>query len=392
MYAYGCGALDTRAYRYSISTGASTPISGDNASNPVVKGNTILWTTGPKGAIGETNVWSVQKYDTASGAVADNVEASPVELRTEAVVSGSEVALNVVEDASKDGYALYLNKMSSPAAGPDTATFEDHTPADPLDVTTSCDRTIHLPAGRCAATRPVASSAMTSTPTQQPYTWWPMDGVQFELPTAGAGLSGQTFTSNIYNAALQDNPHCTAGQPMPDAYSCSMEYWLWQAQSYLLAKTLRIIVTPETGNACLSCVEDFANRANARGMRVGVVLRNSTAHMTTAISTWLNNFFTYFTGTQANKIAYVSLDNEVNNHAGTTTCPHATDAQSREIDCFDRYSMTGPPWYYTHGRQYINEAAQWARTSTRSTIVTTRPSCGRLAFPPRWAIMTAWLR
>lgn len=333
LYAYGCDALDIRAYKYSANTGISTAISTGPASFPLVSssGNTILWTQNPEGAIGETKAWSVQRYDASTNAIASSVAASSAQLRAEALFDDGRVVVSVEDDATRASHALYLTNVSTPA-NQSLPSFQDNTPEP--SVLTTCNRNHPSTCGQVRYANWAGGRFFIDDGG-----YWPMDGIHFRLP--GTDINGDTFTSGIYNAALNDG---------------SLEYWLGVAQTQLLAKTLRIYVSLPSENSatCLNCLIDFANRADNHGMRLGIVMRNSTAQLGIN-GPFLDAFFNAFSPATgyAQKIAYLSIENEANNHA-SSSCDFSVLAQGRTMDCFDRY-------YVNNGdRTYINRVMHWA--------------------------------
>lgn len=131
---------------------------------------------------------------------------------------------------------------------------------------------------------------------------WKVNGVMFILPQFG--INGTNFWDGNYQSVVKDG---------------SLEYWLGLAQNYLLAKTVRIFVDLPSGSntpTSYATLYDFAQRANAHGMRVGFVLHNSgDFNMTPERRNWISGFINYFTQKNAKSlIAYVSADNEINNH------------------------------------------------------------------------------
>src|SRR6476646_4171620 len=96
---------------------------------------------------------------------------------------------------------------------------------------------------------------------------WPMRGVQFFLPQYG--INDKTLRDDNYAAARDDG---------------SLAFWLGRAQGYLRANMLRVFVDlPDTvgGSTTVitptnySTLHDFAIQADARGLRLGLVLHNS---------------------------------------------------------------------------------------------------------------------
>jgi hypothetical protein len=162
---------------------------------------------------------------------------------------------------------------------------------------------------------------------------WPVNGVQFFLPQYG--INNSTFYDGNYEHASVD-----------------VDYWLDKASDYLLAKTLRIFVElPHDGMVptSYSTIYDFALRADRRGMRLGLVLNNSADFsMTAERRNWIDGLISYFNDRGASPlIAYVSADNEINNHCAGH-------------DCFD------------NDQSYVNEAIDWV--SAFNNIFKTRRS------------------
>src|SRR6266508_3587830 len=95
---------------------------------------------------------------------------------------------------------------------------------------------------------------------------WTMRGVQFFLPRFG--INGKTLWDHNYAAALADG---------------TLAYWLDKAHGYLRANMLRVYVDlphrAQDGTIVIptsaAMLYDFALNANARGMRLGLVLHNS---------------------------------------------------------------------------------------------------------------------
>jgi len=162
---------------------------------------------------------------------------------------------------------------------------------------------------------------------------WTMRGVQFFLPQYG--INGKTMRDDSYAAARDDG---------------SLDFWLERAQSYLHANMLRVFVDlPSTESTAIitptsySTLHEFATAANARGMRLGLVLHNSADwNMNEARASWIAGLLDYFTARGSlPTLAYLSADNEINNHCANLG-----------IDCFD----TGSGF---DAHAYINGAVGW---------------------------------
>jgi hypothetical protein len=164
---------------------------------------------------------------------------------------------------------------------------------------------------------------------------WRMRGVQFFLPQYG--INGKTLRDDNYAAARADG---------------SLDFWLERAQTYLHANMLRVFVDlPSTLSASTTVITptsystlyDFASAANARGMRLGLVLHNSSDwEMTAPRASWIAGLLDYFAARGSlPTLAYLSADNEINNHCA-----------NMGIDCFD----AGPGF---DAQAYINGAVGW---------------------------------
>ena len=161
---------------------------------------------------------------------------------------------------------------------------------------------------------------------------WVAHGVQFFLPQYG--INEQSFWDDHYTAARADG---------------SLDFWLNLAALRLNPNLLRIFVAlPSVVEGRLNTptsyatIYDFAERAAARGMRLGVVLHNSSDWaMTPERQVWIEGLISYFLdrGT-LERIAYLSADNELNNHC----------FPARQFDCFARdpgYREAATTWAYT---------------------------------------------
>jgi hypothetical protein len=162
---------------------------------------------------------------------------------------------------------------------------------------------------------------------------WRMQGVQFFLPQFG--INTKTFQTENYAAALADG---------------SLNFWLDKAQSYLRANTLRIFVEmPYRSNGVLvtptdyATLLDFATRADTHGMRLGISLHNSADwNMSAERAAWISGLIDSFsTRGRLASIAYLSADNEINNHCGRGGA-----------DCFDTDAQYD-------ARAYIDGAVGW---------------------------------
>jgi hypothetical protein len=162
---------------------------------------------------------------------------------------------------------------------------------------------------------------------------WPVRGVQLFLPQFG--INGKTLWDFNYAAAIDDG---------------SLDLWLDRA-AWLRANTLRVFVDmPELRSdgsvrtpTSYEAVYDLAQRAAARGMRLGVVPHNSADwRMTAERAAWIDGLLAFFSARGALPlIAYMSADNEINNHCSNSGA-----------DCFD---ATGQH----QAQAYLDGAVGW---------------------------------
>jgi hypothetical protein len=200
--------------------------------------------------------------------------------------------------------------------------------------------TIALPtapaAAACDPGRPVTCGQVRADADGQLYDdagRWVMRGVAFFLPQYG--INPHTLRDGNYAAAKADG---------------SLAYWLDRARDGLGANTLRVFVElPYLRNGGLftptshETLADFAAEADARGMRLGLVLHNSaTWTMTAERSSWIAGMLDSFAARGAlPQLAYISASNEINNYCG---------GSSR--DCFD--SAPG-----VSAQPYVDAAVEW---------------------------------
>src|SRR5205085_4431085 len=115
---------------------------------------------------------------------------------------------------------------------------------------------------------------------------WTMRGIQFFLPLYG--INGKSLRDDNYAAALADG---------------SLAFWLERARGYLRANMLRVFVDlPDAGGGSTiitptsySTLYNVAIQANARGMRLGLVLHNSADwSMDGPRASWIGGLLDYF--------------------------------------------------------------------------------------------------
>lgn len=295
VWSYFPPASDGRVHLYSISRGVATAISDSQAFFPRIKGKKITWTNAPTNKDDEATLWSAQTYDDVSKSATTTLAQSAVQPLLAPLSATDEVAFTVDTTPTSLERELYIADASATGLQADLAL----TPSlAPNAVSTAAACSSPLACGQ------VYKSGVQLYDNAGIHT---LNGVQFFLPQYG--INTQTFYNGNYSSSSND-----------------VNFWLGLAgPNYLLSKTLRIFVeVPKSGAAETSpaTLYDFAVRANAKGMRIGVVLHNSSDfQLTQTMRDWINSFITYFSDRGATPlIAYVSAGNEINNHCGGRDC------------------------------------------------------------------------
>ncbi|MDP9312017.1 MAG: hypothetical protein M3R24_14225 [Chloroflexota bacterium] len=291
VWAAGTPATDRRVYLHRIGAGTTAPI-GDNAALfPVIHGPEIVWTEQPPPALTVASRWPIQRYQTETGRQSPLVVDHPTPLATWGLMQNQWLVVTA-ENAPADGtHTLFITDLRQHATKlPQTAP----TPAAVGSL------------GQCAEPRSCGQVAVRGTELVDARGRWPVHGVQFFLPQRG--INTWTFHDSSYAATTAD-----------------IDRWLDIARDELHVQTLRIFVElPANGAAPTShaTLLDFARRANERGMRLGLVLQNSSDfRMTDERRAWLTGLISYFGERDAKSlIAYVSAANEINNWCSRRDC------------------------------------------------------------------------
>ncbi len=318
VWSFAASAGDSHIYIQNIDTGATTALGASTAVHPHIRGGTIAWTdivAPPQ----QPTTWRVHAYDLASRAQSLAVEDSSAATNTWGIVGQDRVVLTVAADSQASTPALYLSDLR--AHGVRFAAQ----PAIAGAAASACD--IAHP-GTCGQVRPVGAALYDDSGP------WRMRGVQFILPQFG--INAKSFRTDNYASARADG---------------SLDYWLEKAQRYLRTNAVRIFVDLpyRQGDGTLviptdyATLFDFAARLNGRGMRLALVLHNSADwNMTADRSNWIAGLLDYFSARGGlPMIAYLSADNEINNHCGRAG-----------KDCFDSDSQ--------HNAQpYVDGAIDW---------------------------------
>jgi hypothetical protein len=317
-WSFAISAGDSHIYIHNTDTGATMALASSAASDPHIRGGAVAWTetvAEPRRPV----TWRVRAYDLPGRAQSLAVEESSAATTVWGVAGQDRLVLTIAADPQLSTQALYLSGLH--ARGVRFAAQ----PAGRRAVSSACD--IAQPS-TCGQVRLVGSTLYDDGGP------WRVRGVQFILPQFG--INGKSFRSGNYASARADG---------------SLDFWLEKAQHYLRTNTLRIFVDMpyRQGNGELvtptdyATLFDFAVRANARGMRLAIVLHNSADwSMTADRSNWINGLLDHFSARGSlPTIAYLSADNEINNHCGRAG-----------KDCFDSDSQY-------NAQPYVDGAVDW---------------------------------
>jgi hypothetical protein len=290
VWAYASWSGDAGGYVYRIADGTTTTLGSARVSAPHIRGDRVVWAEAAAGP-NEAASWRVQIYDLGSNAQSLAGVASSAAAMVWGIAAPNRIALTIAADPTTSAQALYLLDLRAAvrfAARPTGAAASACNPALP----SSCGQ-VHQ-----AGTLLADDGGL-----------WRSKGVQFMLPQFG--INDKTFRTENYAAARADG---------------SLDYWLGKAQAYLRSNTLRIFVELPYRRADGSLVIptdhatllDFAARANARGLRLAISLHNSADWtMTSDRAAWIGGLLAAFSAQHAlPAIAYLSADNEINNHCG----------------------------------------------------------------------------
>jgi hypothetical protein len=314
VWAFEPSSGDPQVYAYDAGSGTTAAVAAAGAA-PRIDRRTVVWAEASAGP-GQPARWQVRAYDLDTGALPPAVEPGSAALAV-AGIDGNSIVLAVADAPTPGVQSLYASDMRQ--RGPRFAA-----PPAVAAAPAACDHTQPSSCGQVRAAGTLLADDIGA---------WRMQGVQFFLPQFG--INDKTFRTGNYAGAVADG---------------SLTFWLDKAQHYLRANTLRIFVDlPYQSNGVLitptdyATLFDFANRADARGMRLGISLHNSADwNMSTERVAWIAGLIDYFAvrGRLAT-IAYLSADNEINNHCGRGGA-----------DCFDSDAQHD-------ARAYVDGAVYW---------------------------------
>ncbi len=201
---------------------------------------------------------------------------------------------------------------------------------------------------------------------------WHVKGIHFILPQTG--INGKTFEASNYCNALRNWQTVEACRDyftrrpgdIKTSYRDSLEHWLGISASYFHANLLRIYVSlpDEENTGCVGCVVDFAERADRLGIRLGIVVRNSSVGWNASAEAFLSKLLNEFRSRQEMQlIAYISADNEINNHSD-----NGNVKKDKGVPRFSSKCGGGGSCFETHGEgcennlEYIENALRWVRS------------------------------
>ena len=320
-------ASDTRAYRYDLSQSRAIPLSSGAVRQPAIKGNKVAWVVPPSTDPAGLPRWSIEVADTKDNSLTPVVNPGAARLSLAGLVGTDGLAYVVSRDGANGGTnALYLARLSVGGTGlsysnPDPARGVKPRVTNPLN---------------CGQVYKYGYQLYDCNGR------WTVNGVQFILPERG--INGQSFWDDNYRASV------ASGQ---------VDYWLDRAVLYLQPAMLRVFVDmpgdTSPGPTSPATLYDLASRAASRGMRLGLVLHNDTSWtLYPSRKQWLSDLITYFRSRSALQlIAYLSADNEINNHCGIGP------------DCYDNN-----PGYVNGANQWTADFAGYVRSLNVGILIT----------------------
>lgn len=180
---------------------------------------------------------------------------------------------------------------------------------------------------------------------------WILKGVQFHLPEHG--INSWQFISDRYGVIR------SPGQTHPSSEEQERAFWLQRASSYLGANTLRVFtsvpgnleydnpVDPSIRPIEVEAIYDFAREAEQYDLRLGLILNNGNHfEMTTERRDWIRELITTFHENDAlHLIAYISADNEINNHPFDSPDPGRCQG-SEDCYAYDGYAIAANNWVH----------------------------------------------
>lgn len=282
-------AADRRLYRYRLSSGTTTALSTDAARFPVVNEAGAAWLNEPRSA-DPPGTWTIS-VDRPNRTQPLSMLPGGAAPMLWAIWPDDMLVFSLTADARTGDQTLYVADWAAlgTAMQPDGIGAAETTQRVPCGLPDSCGQ-VYL---RGAYLYDAGGR-------------WNVNGVQFFLPQFG--INSWTFYDRNYWGAQAD-----------------IDLWLDVARTQLNAQTLRIFVElPGNGSTPTSyaTLYDFAQRANSRNMRLGLVVQNSRGFaMTTERRAWLDGLIAYFQNRNATAlIAYVSAANEINNWCNRADC------------------------------------------------------------------------
>jgi hypothetical protein len=301
VYSFLPGNSDSRVHAYDRQQGTHAPLSIGAGFYPVIQGTQVAWAGAAESA--DAGASRIMLLDRTTNTATPMVEQSTTKLQPRAFLVGGQL-LFTVADPTTGTQALYLAETGRPGL---------HFQGEPnLNVFSSQDRPFGGQIGVAGRSLVVSLDPGLSER-------YPVHGVQFILPAYD--INGETFT----NGALD------ATGPTAEGGDGSRAFWLAKASNELHAQTLRVFVpmpgesqNPDGTKVSPEVIYRFALEAESLGMRLGIVIHNSGDFTMFGDDYegqpldkegWLRELIQVFEANgNTNLIAYISADNEINNH------------------------------------------------------------------------------
>ncbi len=373
-------------YLYDISKQTTTRLTVEPAEGAMIAANHIAWVGSEGAAIAGDNIawvamtytsegtpyWSVLSYDLKSGQSRVVVASSTAHLYVDGVTAQGDLVYSV-ENPTQVRRALYLTNVGSSNAGYDKVVRTNQLVPD-WPIPLSCLATQHRPTscGQVSVTDQTNFSDVAGV--------WRGRGVQVFLPEYELG--GESFfVRNYFDPdPKKATPELPYGPVNPD-----VETLLNAAQHGVKANFVRIFVDlpgDSSKVASIDAILNFLTAANIHQLRVGIVMHNSSranpnmayfrdnyfkmdltgtplvlpscaGRPTTPTPTptpvnqirkqWIQAFITCVTNKNlSDVVAYVSADNEINNHCNQTGIAYdGTTPVEGRVDCFAASQFPG---------------------------------------------------
>lgn len=308
-------------------------ISMDMAEYPVIAGDVIAWVNRQDDL--DTSTLSV--YNSNTGFTDDLVVASsPVRIRPWGFTEQNELVFTVTRATGSGLSELYVSNLQTRGMH-----FTSQFPSESAN-----HETEQLSTDQIFKDGSFFYDRLPATPENR----WALQGVQFHIPEHG--INSWQFISNRYG------PLRSPGQASPTPEERERAFWMQRASSYLGANTLRVFTSvpgsaeyespdPSIQPIEVETIYDFAREAEQYDLRLGLVVNNgNNFEMTTERRDWLRELITLFHENDAlHLIAYISADNEINNHPYNPPEPGRCQG-SEDCYAYDEYAISANNWVH----------------------------------------------